>query len=109
MACRSNTRKIKRRRGKKGCGGHGSCCANVARRLAGIYGFDADEALKKLGLNGSHAKTQRKTKTARKKSTYMRFCAKERANIPKMSPTDVMKELGKRWRNLSDADKKKLG
>ena len=108
MASGSAKRKTKRR-SKKGCGGHGACCANVARKLAGIYGFDAEEALKKLGLNGSHAKTQRKTKTPRKQSAYMRFCAKERANVPKMSPTEVMKELGKRWRNLSDADKKKLG
>jgi len=59
----------------------------------------------------------RKEKKARKGtrralSGYMKFVKAERKNVmsanPKMAFGDVGKELGKRWRALSDADKKRF-
>ena len=50
--------------------------------------------------------------TRRALSGYMKFVKAERKNVmsanPKMAFGDVGKELGKRWRALSDADKKRF-
>lgn len=47
----------------------------------------------------------------RNKSPYLFFCEETRTKISKQSPelsmTDVSKELGKTWRALSEADKRK--
>jgi hypothetical protein len=44
------------------------------------------------------------------KSAYICFCEKERANIsrdnPNLAATEIMTELGKRWKALSDKEKK---
>jgi hypothetical protein len=52
-----------------------------------------------------------KRKGTRKLSGYMKFVQSERKNVmsanPKMAFGEVGKELGKRWRSLSDADKKR--
>ena len=106
MACDGPAKKTKQRSRKRSSGCK-RCCAETARQLASIYGFDATEALGKLGLHGKTSKAKR-SKSPRKQSAYMRFCAKERSKLPKLSPTDTMKELGKRWRSLSDADKKNI-
>jgi hypothetical protein len=61
------------------------------------------------------APVERKEKrkgTRRALSGYMKFVKAERKNVmsanPKMAFGDVGKELGKRWRALSDADKKRF-
>lgn len=60
---------------------------------------------------GGKAKKSRKG-TRRALSGYMKFVKAERKNVmssnPKMAFGDVGKELGKRWRALSDADKKRF-
>lgn len=60
---------------------------------------------------GGKAKKARKG-TRRALSGYMKFVKAERKNVmssnPKMAFGDVGKELGKRWRALSDADKKRF-
>ena len=51
----------------------------------------------------------RKSAGKRKLSGYMKFAMGERKNLPKtMKFTEQGKELGKRWRALSDAEKKKF-
>ena len=51
----------------------------------------------------------RKSSGKRKLSGYMKFAMGERTNLPKtMKFTQQGKELGKRWRALSDAEKKKF-
>ena len=66
--------------------------------------------------SGGKRKNTRKTRKAqaggkRGMNPFMKFAAKERKNImgqnPGMAMTDVGKELGKRWRSLSDAEKSK--
>jgi structure-specific recognition protein 1 len=68
------------------------------------------------GSGGGKRKNARKTRKAqaggkRAANPFMKFAAKERKNImgqnPGMAMTDVGKELGKRWRSLSDAEKSK--
>lgn len=69
------------------------------------------------GANQEGGKKNRKTRKnnmaggKRGPNPFMKFAAKERKNImnenPGMKVTDVGKELGKRWRALSDAEKKK--
>ena len=50
----------------------------------------------------------RKSSGKRKLSGYMKFAMGERKNLPKtMKFTQQGKELGKRWRALSDAEKKR--
>jgi hypothetical protein len=50
----------------------------------------------------------RKSAGKRKLSGYMKFAMGERKKLPKtMKFTQQGKELGKRWRALSDAEKKK--
>lgn len=65
---------------------------------------------------GGKRKTSRKTRKAqaggkRGMNPFMKFAAKERKNImgqnPGMAIPEVGKELGKRWRSLSDAEKSK--
>ena len=57
-------------------------------------------------------KKQKRKGTRRALSGYMKFVKAERKNVmsanPKMAFGDVGKELGKRWRALSDADKKRF-
>ena len=93
-------------------------CASTVDRLAQIYDFDAEEARQKLGLQSHTCKSPKPkttgkpegTKKKRKLSPYIRFSQKERSNVlaanAGMAPKNVMKELGKRWRNLSDSEKK---
>jgi hypothetical protein len=62
---------------------------------------------------GAPVGKQKKRKgTRRALSGYMKFVKAERKNVmsanPKMAFGDVGKELGKRWRALSDADKKRF-
>lgn len=69
------------------------------------------------GKRGSRKnRTERKTRKnqaggKRGANPFMKFAAKERKNImnqnPGMPVTEVGKELGKRWRALSDAEKSK--
>ncbi len=65
---------------------------------------------------GGKRRNARKTRKAqaggkRAANPFMKFAAKERKNImgqnPGMAMTDVGKELGKRWRSLSDTEKSK--
>ena len=65
---------------------------------------------------GRKGRSERKTRKAqsggkRGPNPFMKFAAKERKNImssnPGMPVTEVGKELGKRWRALSDAEKSK--
>ena len=51
------------------------------------------------------------TRKARKPSGFMKFSSKERKSVmadnPNMEFADVGRELGKRWRALSEAEKKR--
>lgn len=59
-------------------------------------------------------KTRKNTQAGGKRGAnpFMKFAAKERKNIlsenPGMAVTEVGKELGKRWRALSEAEKAKF-
>ena len=65
------------------------------------------------GGKRSNTRKTRKAQAGGKRgpNPFMKFAAKERKNImgqnPGMAMTDVGKELGKRWRSLSDAEKSK--
>ena len=67
----------------------------------------SEEELSKLWSEVSGLKKKR----GGGKSGYNLFCSDERANIkkrcPGMKPQAVMKELGKRWKALSDSQKSK--
>ena len=70
-------------------------------------------------LGGKRTRKNRKEGATRKAQAggkrgmnpFMKFASKERKNImgqnPGMAMTDVGKELGKRWRSLSDTEKSK--
>lgn len=57
-------------------------------------------------------KDKKRKGTRRALSGYMKFVKAERKNVmnenPKMAFGDVGKELGKRWRAMSDSDKKRF-
>merc|ERR1712113_1368028 len=59
---------------------------------------------------GSKKKKKRSDEPKRPCSSYIHFANAQRNNIresnPEMSMGEIGKELGKRWRELSDADKK---
>ena len=95
----------------------------IIRDLAAEHGFDADEAIAKFIANPSppsSAVTIQKAKKGKKardpnkpkrsKNAFMFFSAANRAVIkeanPDMKSTDISKELGTRWKALSDDDKK---
>ena len=62
------------------------------------------------GMSGGRRKnkTRKMSGGKRKLSGYMKFAMGERKKLPKtMKFTQQGKELGKRWRALSDAEKKK--
>ena len=69
------------------------------------------KAKKSEDEEGGERKVKRKG-TRKALSGYMKFVKAERKNVmstnPKMAFGDVGKELGKRWRALSDADKKRF-
>ena len=120
MACKTAKRKSKRRsrrKTEKGCGGPpASCprCANIIERLAELYDFDASDAMRKLGTKvTTKASAPKKTGKPRKLSPYICFSQKERSKVladnPSLEPKNVMKELGKRWRGLSESEKKSYG
>ena len=124
MARKTAKRRQKRRSTRSTIKAHktlpGECprCASTVERLAQMFNFDADEARAKLGIQShtckpSQIKTTGKpegTKKKRKLSPYIRFSQKERSSVVAanagMAPKNVMKELGKRWRKLSDSEKK---
>jgi hypothetical protein len=64
-------------------------------------------------LEGGAKSSEKKsaTRKARKPSGFMKFSAKERKSVmaenPNIAFADVGRELGKRWRALSEAEKKK--
>ena len=66
---------------------------------------------KKAAIHHEGKKT-RKSGSKRKLSGFMKFSMKERASVIKENPSiafgAVGKELGKRWRALSEAEKKKF-
>jgi hypothetical protein len=98
------------------CAGAGS---NSGRSTTGMAWQETAQVqeLTNGGKRGSRKnRTERKTRKAqaggkRGPNPFMKFAAKERKNImnqnPGMPVTEVGKELGKRWRALSDAEKKK--
>jgi hypothetical protein len=61
-------------------------------------------------LEGGAGKAKSTTRKARKPSGFMKFSAKERKSVmaenPNIAFADVGRELGKRWRALSEAEKK---
>ena len=95
----------------------------IIRDLANEHGFDADEAIAKFIANPSSASSEvtiKKTKKTKKvrdpnkpkrsKNAFMFFSAARRAEIkeanPDMKSTDISKQLGLLWKDLSDDDKK---
>ena len=71
-----------------------------------------DEEGEGEGEDKPSGRKAKKTRKARKLSGYMKFVQSERKNVmganPKMAFGDVGKELGKRWRAMSEADKKRF-
>ena len=63
-------------------------------------------------LEGGGGKAKSTTRKARKPSGFMKFSARERKSVmaenPNIAFADVGRELGKRWRALSEAEKKKF-
>ena len=99
----------------------------VAREIGKRWKSLSDGEKAKYAKKGASMKTRkssRKTKVAkkekktrkgtRKMSGYMKFAGKVRKEIVAENPsmrsdvTAVAKELGKRWRSMSDADKRKF-
>ena len=95
----------------------------IIRDLASEHGFDADEAIAKFLTNPSSSsspvhikkakkgkKTRDPNKPKRSKNAFMFFSAAKRAEIkeanPDMKSTDISKELGNLWKDLSEDDKK---
>ena len=95
----------------------------IIRDLAAEHGFDADEAIAKFLANPSPPSSEvtikkpKKTKKVRdpnkpkrSKNAFMFFSAARRAEIkeanPDMKSTDISKQLGLLWKDLSDDDKK---
>ena len=80
--------------------------ADVVQQLAAKYDFDGKEALASLVATPAKNKSPRKP---RAKNAYMRFSSDERPKLkeehPDLPPKDVLKELGKRWSALTDAQK----
>ena len=76
------------------------------------YVRPSDEELEAQN-KGKRKKRSKKKKSNKKrgKSAYMFFCAEMRSEIkeddPDMSPTEVMVELGKRWRTAKEGDTSK--
>lgn len=72
----------------------------------------AKKERKNIEEEGGERKAKKSKGTRRALSGYMKFVKAERKNVmsanPKMAFGDVGKELGKRWRALSDADKKRF-
>ena len=62
-------------------------------------------------LEGGSGKAKSTTRKARKPSGFMKFSARERKSVmaenPNIAFADVGRELGKRWRALSEAEKKR--
>lgn len=62
-------------------------------------------------LEGGAKAAKSATRKARKPSGFMKFSAKERKSVmaenPNIAFADVGRELGKRWRALSEAEKKR--
>tara|TARA_X000000950_G_C13550151_1_gene511180 strand:+ start:119 stop:544 length:426 start_codon:yes stop_codon:yes gene_type:complete len=93
----------------------------IIRDLAAEHGFDADEAIQKfLHPSPSTSTAIKKDKKAKKvrdpnkpkrsKNAFMFFSAAKRSEIkeanPDMKSTDISKQLGLLWKDLSDHDKK---
>ena len=95
----------------------------IIRDLAAEHGFDADEAIQKFLANPSPPSNQTTIKKGKKvkkvrdpnkpkrsKNAFMLFSAAKRADIkeanPDMKSTDISKQLGVLWKELSDDDKK---
>jgi hypothetical protein len=61
---------------------------------------------------GAKSAAKSGTRKARKPSGFMKFSSKERKSVmaenPNIAFADVGRELGKRWRALSEAEKKKF-
>lgn len=68
---------------------------------------------KKMDEEGSSRKAKKGTRKVRKMSGYMKFAQAERKRIVAENPsmrkniTAVAKEMGKRWRAMSDSEKKR--
>ena len=68
---------------------------------------------KKEAAEEGVGRKEKKTRKARKMSGYMKFASQERKAILAENPsmrkniTAVAKEMGKRWRAMSDAEKKR--
>jgi hypothetical protein len=73
----------------------------------------AKKSKKAAAAEEGTGRKEKKTRKARKMSGYMKFASQERKRIVAENPsmrkniTAVAKEMGKRWRAMSDAEKKK--
>ena len=80
--------------------------SDIVKQLAEKYGFDAEEAKASLVVPSMKRKGPSKPRAA---NAFMRFSKQERPNVkqehPDMAPKDVLRELGRRWQELSDNDK----
>ena len=63
---------------------------------------------RKVSRKGSR-KTKKQSGGKKKLSGYMKFCKQTRKSLsPSLEFTQVGKELGSRWRALSDSEKKRF-
>lgn len=93
-------------------------CAPAGNNNTGTLVANSNsEANEYNSVGGKKSRKTRKVARAqdggkkRKANPFMKFAGEERKNIMKSNPgmavTDVGRELGKRWRALSDAEKAK--
>jgi hypothetical protein len=70
-----------------------------------------EERVSRLEGGAKSSAKKSSTRKARKPSGFMKFSSKERKSVmaenPNIAFADVGRELGKRWRALSEAEKKK--
>lgn len=79
---------------------------DIVKQLAAKYGFDPVEARASIVEPAVKRKAASKPRAA---NAFMRFSKAERPTVkqehPDMAPKDVLRELGRRWQELSDTDK----
>lgn len=79
---------------------------DIVKQLAAKYGFDPAEARASIVEPAVKRKAASKPRAA---NAFMRFSKAERPTVkqehPDMAPKDVLRELGRRWQELSDTDK----
>ena len=79
---------------------------SIVAQLAEKYQFDAEEALAGLVEGPAKKKASAKSRPA---NAFMRFSKEQRPTVkqecPDMQPKDILRELGRRWQELTEDEK----